>query len=206
MDCSVDSRGVSGLIWVGSEESETFGPVSLEDAELVGRVEEFESSWPKNAHFFGADLLADGLGGGGTAAASVSIGLELCRRGLGTSGAENDCVAESNLAAAVCGRAPVGLLVARGLPALSLPGLVDETIEDRLPAAECPARIVVPESLDINERGRGMTSISSANRICLGSCPIAGETGADSARGTFSEAGFRIRETSDTEIAAERLC
>jgi hypothetical protein len=82
---------------------------------------------------------------------------------------------------------------------------VDETIEDRLPVVECPGRIVVPDdSLDTRETGRGMTSISSAKRSCLASDPVAGETGADSARWTLSD--FRIRETSETEIAAERLC
>ena len=137
---------------------------------------------------------------------SVSIGLELCRRGLGPSGAENGCVVKSNLADAVFGRAVVCPFVAGGLLSLSLEGLVEaEMIEERLPAAECPARIVVPDdSLDTKESGRGMTSISSANRSCLSSDPVAGETGADSARGTFS--GFRTRETSETEIAAERLC
>jgi hypothetical protein len=136
----------------------------------------------------------------------VSIGLELCRRGLGPSGAENGCVVKSNLADAVFGRAVVCPLAAGVLLALSLEGLVEaEMIEERLPAAECPARIVVPDdSLDTKESGRGITSISSANRSCLSSDPVAGETGADSARGTFSD--FRIRETSETEIAAERLC
>jgi hypothetical protein len=168
-------------------------------------VEEDESSWLKKVHFFGVDFAVGGLPGFGAEAASVSIGLELCRRGLGTSGAENDCVAKSNLAAAVFGRAPVGLFVARGLLALSLEGL-EETIEDRLPVVECPARIVVPDdSLETKESGRGMTSISSAKRSCLGSVPVAGETGADSARGALST-GFRIREMSETEIAAERLC
>ena len=169
-------------------------------------MEEHESSWPKKVHFFGVDLAVGGLPGVGADAASVSIGLELCRRGLGTSGAENDCVAKSNLAAAVFGRAPVGLFVASGLLALSLEGLVEEIIEDRLPVVECPARIVVPDdSLDTKESGRGMTSISSAKRSCLGSGPVAGETGADSARGALST-GFRIREISETEIAAERRC
>lgn len=88
---------------------------------------------------------------------------------------------KSNLAAAVFGRA---LLVAGGLLEPSLDGLVDDTIEDRLLVVEWPGRIVVPEhSLDIKERGRGITSISSAKRSCLGSGPVAGETGADSARG-----------------------
>jgi hypothetical protein len=179
-------------------------PLSFDDSTLAGRFGEDGSSWPKKVHFLGVDLRVGGLPGVGGCAGSKSNGLELCRRELGSSGAENEDEVKSNLAAAVFGRVLVVLLVAEGL-LLSLKGLDIETIEDKLPAVECPARIVASDdSLDTTETGRGMTSISSAKRSCRGSGPVAGDTGADSARWTLS--GLRMREISDTEIAAERRC
>jgi hypothetical protein len=205
VDCSVEAIGISGLVCIGSEGSELSGPDSLEESALADRFELHESSWPKKVHFLGVDLRVDGLPGAVGVVASLSIGLELCLRGLGTSGTENESGVKSNLADAVLGRAPI-VLVAEEPFGLSLEGLEVETIDDKLPVVECPARMVVSDdSLDTKETGRGMTSICSAKRRCRGSWPVAGETGADSAR-CWTLSGFMIRETSEMEIAAERLC
>lgn len=201
----MEAIGISGSVCSGSEGSAFGAPLSFDDSTLAGRFGEVGSSWPKKVHFLGVDLRAGGLPGVGGCVGSKSNGLELCRRGLGSSGAENEDEVKSSLADAVFGRVPVVLWVAEGLLQLSLNGLDIETIEDKLPAVEWPALIVASEdSLDTTETGRGMTSISSAKRSCRESWPAAGDTGADSARCTLS--GLRMREISETEIAAERRC